>query len=181
MYAWFWLIINYIVSSLCCSPLTLTCYIFQREHKHIFTFYVTPPHWHVTGSWNPSSSMTRTYLLYVVNIMGTDDLATQWARASAAMIFTMFKHSHDIHYVQTLVSAPVWLPHSMIKYIMYYVFWSTPKLMESWIRFFIYVDQWLRYYAHLLSFAVLICLLKYCLGKCVYWQPWNSVSLSLNR
>ena len=38
--------------------------IFQREQKTytcVFTFYVIPPHWYDTGSWNPSSSMTRTY------------------------------------------------------------------------------------------------------------------------
>ena len=55
----------------------------------IYTFCVIPPNWHDTGSWNPSSSKTRTYLLFIVNIMGADVLATQGARASEAMIFSM--------------------------------------------------------------------------------------------
>ena len=39
--------------------------------------------------WNTSSSKTRTYLFYIVNIMGADVLPTQGVRASATMIFTM--------------------------------------------------------------------------------------------
>ena len=31
--------------------------------KHIFTFYVIPPHGYDTGGWNPSSNKTRTYPL----------------------------------------------------------------------------------------------------------------------
>ena len=68
--------------------LTLCLLFFQREHKHIFTFYVIPPHWFDTGSWNPSSSRTGTYLFYLVNIMAADVLVMQGARASATMILT---------------------------------------------------------------------------------------------
>ena len=32
---------------------------------------------------------TRSYLIYIVNIMGADVLATQGARSSSTMIFTM--------------------------------------------------------------------------------------------
>ena len=60
----------------------------QREQKHIFTFYVIPPRWHDTGSWNPSLSKTRTYQFYIVSIMAADVLATKGARASATMILT---------------------------------------------------------------------------------------------
>ena len=35
---------------------------------------------------NPSSCKTKTYLVYIVNITAADDLATQGARASTAMI-----------------------------------------------------------------------------------------------
>ena len=49
---------------------TLYVLNFQREEKHIFTFCVIPRHWHDTGSWNASSSKTRTYLFYIINIMG---------------------------------------------------------------------------------------------------------------
>ena len=51
-------------------------------------FYVTPPHWHDPGRWNPCPRKTRTYLFYIVNIMGDDVLVRQGARASATMIFT---------------------------------------------------------------------------------------------
>ena len=47
------------------------------ETKHRFTFYAIPPHWHDAGRWNLSSSKTRTNLVYVVNIMNADVLATQ--------------------------------------------------------------------------------------------------------
>ena len=53
-----------------------TCWIFQRGHKHIFTFCAISPHWCDAGSWNPSSNNTRTYLFYIVNIMVADVLAT---------------------------------------------------------------------------------------------------------
>ena len=61
---------------------------FFRGNRNIFTFYVIPPNWYHTGSWNPSSTKTRAYLLYIVNIMAADVLATQGARASATMILT---------------------------------------------------------------------------------------------
>ena len=69
---------------------------FSLGTKNIFTFYVTPPCWHDTGSWNPSSSKTRTFLSYTVNIMGADVLATQEARASATMIFTMLNQNNMV-------------------------------------------------------------------------------------
>ena len=53
----------------------------------IYNFYI-PPHWQDIGSWNPSSCKTRTCLFHTANIMAADDLATQGARTSAAMILT---------------------------------------------------------------------------------------------
>ena len=52
----------------------LTLYVlnFSEEIKHIFIFHVIPPHRYDTGGWNPSPSRTRTYLFYIVNIMGAD-------------------------------------------------------------------------------------------------------------
>ena len=38
----------------------------------------------------------RTHLFYIVNIMGADVLATQGARASAAMIFTKMNRIHSV-------------------------------------------------------------------------------------
>ena len=60
----------------------------QREQKHIFTFYVIPPHWKDIGSWNPSSWKARTGLFHIANTMAFDDVVTQGAGASADMILT---------------------------------------------------------------------------------------------
>ena len=80
------------------APDLLTLYMinFQREQKHILTFYVIPPHLYDTGSGNLSSSKTRTYLSYIVNIMGADVLAMQGARASATMILTMLNKINSV-------------------------------------------------------------------------------------
>ena len=48
-----------------------------------------PLHWHDTVSWNPSSGKTRTYLFYMMGIMGAGVMATLGAGASATMILTM--------------------------------------------------------------------------------------------
>ena len=79
-------------------PLTLYVVNFSEEKKiHIFTFYVIPPLWHDTDSWNPSSSKTRTYPFYLVNIMGADVLVTQGARASATMILAWLNQDNSLH------------------------------------------------------------------------------------
>ena len=49
---------------------------FQREQKHVFTFYVITPHWYDTGTYYPSSSKTSTYIFNTVNIIAADGLAT---------------------------------------------------------------------------------------------------------
>ena len=46
--------------------------------------------WESTYNWNLSSWKTRTPLYYIFDIMPTDDLDTQGARASAAMVLTWF-------------------------------------------------------------------------------------------
>ena len=78
---------------------TLTLYVLnfsEGTKTYKFTFYVIPPHWHDTGSWNPSSSKTRTYLFYIVNIMGAVVLATQGTRVSAIMILTMLNWVNSV-------------------------------------------------------------------------------------
>ena len=60
----------------------------HMKHKIVFIIHILPPHWHDTGSWNPSSCRTITYIFYVVNIMGADVLVTQGARVSATIIMT---------------------------------------------------------------------------------------------
>ena len=54
------------------------------------------PHWQHTGSWNPSSCKTSSYLYYIVNIIVADVLVMQGARASATMILTMLKLNNSI-------------------------------------------------------------------------------------
>ena len=70
--------------------------IFQKEQIYISTFYLIPPHWHDTGSWNPSSIESRIYLFLLVNIMGADVLVTQGARTSATMIFTLLNWINSV-------------------------------------------------------------------------------------
>ena len=47
------------------NRLTLYVLNFSEGKKHIFTFYVIPPHWHDRGSWNHFSNKTRTCLFYI--------------------------------------------------------------------------------------------------------------------
>ena len=66
-----------------------TCYFFQSEHNiylHFMSFLHTDLT-HVVETLN--SCKTRTCLVYKINIMAADDLATQGVRASATMILTM--------------------------------------------------------------------------------------------
>ena len=43
----------------------LTLYVpnFQRQHKHLFIFYVILPHWHGTGNWPTYSTHSVSWLL----------------------------------------------------------------------------------------------------------------------
>ena len=61
-----------------------------------FSEIVISPPWYDAGSWNPSSIKTITYLFYIVNILAADVLATQGARASAAMILTKFNRDNSV-------------------------------------------------------------------------------------
>ena len=45
---------------------------FRGNIKHIFIFYVIPPHWYDTSGWDLSSDKTRTYPFYIVNIIAAD-------------------------------------------------------------------------------------------------------------
>ena len=75
-------------------PLTLYMLNFSEGTKTYFYIYVLLPHWHDTGSWNPSSSKTGTYLFYIVMIMGADVLATQGAPTT--MILTMLNRINSV-------------------------------------------------------------------------------------
>ena len=54
------------------SLLNLYMLNFSEGTKTYIYINVIPPHWHDTGIWNSSSSKTKTYLLYIINIMGAD-------------------------------------------------------------------------------------------------------------
>ena len=56
----------------------------------MYLYFMSFLHIAMTQVQNISSYKTRTYLFYTVNIIATDDLATQWARASTNMILTKF-------------------------------------------------------------------------------------------
>ena len=70
--------------------------LFIGNKKNVSTIDIFPLHWHDTGSWNPSSSKTRTYLLYIATIMAADVLVMQGAMASAARIFTMLNWINSV-------------------------------------------------------------------------------------
>ena len=69
---------------------------FIRRHKNVSIIYIIPPSWIDTGSWNPSSCKTRSCLFCIVNIMAADGLATQGARASAAMLLTQLNQDNSV-------------------------------------------------------------------------------------
>ena len=88
------------------NPLCATSF---RGNINIYLhFCVTAPHWHGTGSWNPSSCKTRIYLFYIVNIIAADCLAMQGARASATMIFTMLNPSQR---ASNIANVSIWWCH----------------------------------------------------------------------
>ena len=69
---------------------SLICWISLRKHKNIFTFSNHFSTLRCHRYWNPSSYNTRTCLSYGVNTIAADALAMQGARASAAMVLTLF-------------------------------------------------------------------------------------------
>ena len=77
-----------------CNPLRAK--FFRGSINMYLYFYVIPPHWHDADSWNPLTCKTRTCLFCIVNIIGADVLATQGARASATVIFTMLNRIDSV-------------------------------------------------------------------------------------
>ena len=95
---WFFLFLQAMLRLYWLKLYSITLYVlfFQREHKHIFTFYVILPHQWDPGSWNSSLSKTGTCLFYIINIMAADVLATQEARASVTMIMTQLNRVNSV-------------------------------------------------------------------------------------
>ena len=52
----------------------MCCYFFYKKCKNVSIIHIIPPPWYATVIWNPSSCKTRTYLFYIVSIMGADVL-----------------------------------------------------------------------------------------------------------
>ena len=75
-----------------------------RNHQNTFISHFTPWHWNVADCQNELQRKTKISTLYSDNIMAADDLATQGARASVAMVLP--KLSWNI-----LLSAPQGLTH----------------------------------------------------------------------
>ena len=72
-----WVVLSMLINPLHAKFFTV------RKLENVSVIDIIPPHWHDTGSWNPSSWKTRTYLFHIVDIMGADVLVTQGARAFA--------------------------------------------------------------------------------------------------
>ena len=78
------------------------------------------------GNWNPSLCKTRTYLFYIVNIMGADVLAMQGARASAKIIFTMLNWNESVTFrVNKMNILPSQTLYSQ----------KTPHILPSWVYY----------------------------------------------
>ena len=69
----------------------------HKRHEKVSTIYIIPQHWYDTGSWNPSSCGTWTYLSYMVNTMGAGGMGPCVARTSSTMILSS---NNDINYVE---------------------------------------------------------------------------------
>ena len=78
--------------------------LFIGNVKHISISHIIPPNWHNRSSWNGSLFKTRTYLFYIINIIGADVLATPRTRTSATMVFTMLHWNYSIPVRQWLIS-----------------------------------------------------------------------------
>ena len=80
-------------------------------YTYIIHFLYVFFNWIGTGSYNPSSLEIGIYLSYTFNIITADDLATQGARASAAMVLTSWKtKTYLSHTSYTKYHACWWWP-----------------------------------------------------------------------
>ena len=68
---------------------------------------------------------TKTYLSYIVNTMGADDLATQGARVSATMIWTWLNWDSSISYV-SLRTGGAYIDHHWCRW------WCRPRWAPCW-------------------------------------------------
>ena len=104
-------------------PIWLTIHVLNCSEgtENRFTFYIIPPQWQNRGSWNPSSCKIRTRLFYMVITMTADGLATQGAKESTTMLFTMLNWiNRSSHVKGESISSIIHIRiHNSIKGILY--------------------------------------------------------------
>ena len=103
-----------------CWPRSMSQYGVTRPHwvkpchaefilrNNNFARFITSQYWDGSSHWNPPSWKTRTCLFCTVNIITADDLATQGARPSAAMVQTMLSipsYSCHCHIINNMFNA----------------------------------------------------------------------------
>ena len=74
---------------------TFTCRIVQSE-QNIYLYFIPFLHIDMTQTAETLPQVRQGHLFYIINIMAADDLATQGARASATMIFTMLNRINSV-------------------------------------------------------------------------------------
>ena len=107
-------------------------WVFQQKHKHAFTIFITPPHWHDMCSWNLPSYTTGTYLGYMINIIAADDLVVQGARASATIMLNLLNRDNSVPTPKGLTN---WGPNKMVQHLRMTFKCSFLKMLEFWLEF----------------------------------------------
>ena len=93
--------------------------IHSRKHKDIFVFCIISQCWDGEGQWNPP--MWKWGSVYPVNTMAADGLVRQGARASAAIVLTLFSRAIPVSASQRLNHLNLFSKCQVL-----------PLLMNSW-------------------------------------------------
>ena len=76
---------------------------YLRRHRNIFLCSFMSWYWYSAGSWDRSPWKTGTHVSYIVNIVTADDLATQGATVSVAMVLTYFSWNIPVSTPERLI------------------------------------------------------------------------------
>ena len=108
------------------------------KHKNVSAIFINSLHCHITGSWNPSSRKTGTYLSYTVNIMGAEDLATEG-------VLTMLKRNNVAPHINGK------LPVKKVVLLMFHKKWNGTmwSFMVHETREYMSCRRWAHYTAHI--------------------------------
>ena len=156
----------------------------NRNKYFNFVQYISPT-WNGTGSWNDPSYTPWTYLLYTINTTAADDLATQGARPSAAMILTKTNIPDlapqgstvtDKTFIKAIPVGYIWIwdffltNRSIISYIIPIFFLTNPS-----INFVYYHNQnrWPSFLAHLAVSRDLCITLSYQHSLCLTYVNYG--------